>query len=112
MHTLMKHAYAYVQPSDIEGLSPVILENMALGTPVICSDIQENVFVVEETAMTFRRGDVAHLREVLGYALTTPTRLTANAECARMRAREKFSWDAVVDEHLKLFGAVTRFDRS
>lgn len=110
-HTLMRHAYAYVQPSDIEGLSPVILENMALETPVICSDIQENVFVVEDTAMTFRRGDVAHLREVLGYALSTPTRLTANAECAKRRAREKFSWDAVVDEHLKLFGSV-RSDRS
>ncbi|MDZ7634107.1 MAG: glycosyltransferase [Bacteroidales bacterium] len=30
---LMKNAYAYVQPSLIEGLSPVILTVMGLGTP-------------------------------------------------------------------------------
>jgi hypothetical protein len=28
--TLMKQAYAYVQPSDIEGLSPVMLSVMGL----------------------------------------------------------------------------------
>ena len=40
---LMKNAYTYIQPSDVEGLSPVILMVMGLGTPLICSDIQENI---------------------------------------------------------------------
>jgi glycosyltransferase involved in cell wall biosynthesis len=111
-HTLMRHAYAYVQPSVIEGLSPVILENMALGTPVICSDIPENVFVVENTALTFRRGDVENLGETLEYALACPVQLRFNAVCARERALKKFSWTAVVEEHVDLFGSVARPSRS
>lgn len=104
-HTLMRHAYAYVQPSDIEGLSPVILENMALRTPLICSDIPQNLFVVADTALTFRRGDVGHLLEVLAFALANPERLATNAALARERAEAQFSWDAVLEEHLRLFRA-------
>ena len=40
---LMKNAYVYIQPSLIEGLSPVILTVMGLGTPLVCSDIVETV---------------------------------------------------------------------
>ena len=43
----MQNAYAYVQPSDIEGLSPVILSVMGFGTPLICSNIKENLYLVK-----------------------------------------------------------------
>jgi glycosyltransferase involved in cell wall biosynthesis len=48
---LMKYAYAYVQPSDVEGLSPVILEAAYLGAPVICSDIVQNQYAMGEAAL-------------------------------------------------------------
>ena len=105
--TLMRNAYAYVQPSDIEGLSPVVLENMGLGTPVICSDIEENLYVVADTALTFRRGDVEHLLHILARALAEPERLCENAVRARERALREFSWEAVVDAHVRVFEAAT-----
>ena len=55
--TLMKQAYAYVQPSDIEGLSPVMLSVMGLGTPLICSDIKENKYIAHEDALLFKKSD-------------------------------------------------------
>lgn len=103
--TLMRNAYAYIQPSDVEGLSPVILENMGLGTPVICSDIRENVYVVGETAMLFKQGNVSDLTAVLESALQHPEQLGANSVRAQRRAAEKFSWSAVVDSHVALFEA-------
>jgi glycosyltransferase involved in cell wall biosynthesis len=103
VHTLMKHSYAYVQPSDIEGLSPVILENMGLGTPVICSDIPENVYAVGDTALTFNHGDADDLARVLRRALDDPDLLRSNAERAAQRAEQKFSWEAVADQHAELF---------
>lgn len=102
-HVLMKNAYAYIQPSDIEGLSPVILENMGLLTPIICSDIQENIYVVGDTALSFSKSNIEDLRRVLQYALDNPQVLTKNAEKAKIRAKERFSWDAVTDEHIHLF---------
>ncbi len=103
VHTLMRNAYAYVQPSEIEGLSPVILENMGLGTPVICSDIRENLYVVGDTAVTFRSADTHDLREKLVYALENPLQLERNAIAAKARAEQNFSWDSVTQQHEEIF---------
>ena len=103
VHSLMRNAYAYVQPSDLEGLSPVILENMALGTPVICSDIKENLFVVGDTALTFRKSDTDDLVRVFRYALDHPEVLIANAARALKRATDNFSWEAVTTQHEVVF---------
>jgi glycosyltransferase involved in cell wall biosynthesis len=103
VHTLMKCAYAYIQPSDIEGLSPVILENMGLGTPVICSDIPENLYAVGDTAITFKKGDADDLARALRHALDSPGMLQNNAARALQRADERFNWEAVADQHARLF---------
>lgn len=102
-HALMKHAYAYIQPSDIEGLSPVVLENMGLGTPVICSDIQENRYVVADTALQFRKGDIEDCRRQLEVALASPERLRELGAAGRRRAREHFSWGRVTEAHEIVF---------
>ncbi len=102
-HALMKHAYAYIQPSDVEGLSPVILENMGLRTPIICSDIQENRYVVGESGRLFRKGDSDDLLRVLQWSLDTPQELAAMGEEGYRRASSLFSWDAVTREHVRVF---------
>jgi glycosyltransferase involved in cell wall biosynthesis len=103
VHTLMRNAYAYVQPSDLEGLSPVVLENMGLGTPVICSDIRENLYVVGDTAVTFGKGDVSDLKAKLIFALNNAPELATNAVAAKERAAAHFSWDAVTRQHEEIF---------
>jgi glycosyltransferase involved in cell wall biosynthesis len=102
-HALMKHAYAYIQPSDVEGLSPVILENMGLRTPVICSDIQENRYVVGESGRLFRKGDTDDLLRTLQWSLEHPAELAAMGEEGYRRASSLFSWDSVTREHLRIF---------
>jgi len=103
LFALMKHAYAYVQPSDIEGLSPVILENMALGTPLICSDIPENEFVVGDTAVLFRRGDIEDLQRKLEWALSNPESMRQNGARGRDRARGLFNWDKCARSYERVF---------
>jgi glycosyltransferase involved in cell wall biosynthesis len=103
VHGLMKHAYAYIQPSDIEGLSPVVLENMGLGTPIVCSDIVENRYVVGDTALLFRKGDSDDLLEQLRRALADPEALRENGRMGQRRASELFSWDRVTEAHEIVF---------
>lgn len=105
VHALMKNAYAYIQPSDLEGLSPVILENMGLQTPIICSDIKENIYVVGDTALTFNRGNIDDLARVLRIALDSPHALKENAIKAKKRASSQFSWEVVTDQHVDVFAA-------
>lgn len=111
LFAVMKHAYAYVQPSDIEGLSPVILENMGLGTPLIVSDIPENLFVVGGTAVPFKRGNVDDLRAKLEWALDHPDELRANGMRGRERAAREFDWDACALAYERIFAELTQARR-
>lgn len=100
---LMKNAYCYIQPSDVEGLSPVVLNVMGLGTPIICSDIQENLYAVDDTATLFKKGDMESLRDRLQYSLESRDDILQNARRAQERALSKFNWNQVALDHQKIF---------
>ena len=100
---LMKYAYAYVQPSDVEGLSPVVLNVMGLGTPIICSDIRENMYIVENDAFTFEKGNVDSLQQALEGSLNSYDKLLEKAERGKLRILTVFSWDIVTQEHETIF---------
>jgi glycosyltransferase involved in cell wall biosynthesis len=102
---LMKHAYCYIQPSDVEGLSPVILNVMGIGTPIICSDIKENIFAVSDTAILFESGNVNSLINALGKSLINYESLNKKAQDAKTRASELFSWEKVALEHEHIFNS-------
>lgn len=99
---LMKNAYAYVQPSLIEGLSPVILTVMGLGTPLICSDIVENKFICGNNAITFRSGDVNSLSMQLQYTLGHHDEIQNNANRGSIDIANRFNWDKITDQYIEL----------
>lgn len=101
--TLMKNAYVYVQPSDIEGLSPVVLSVMGLGTPLICSNIKENMYLVKEDAITFEKSNIDDLREKLEYALNNRAEHEAMAARAKQRILKEYSWETITDQYIELF---------
>jgi glycosyltransferase involved in cell wall biosynthesis len=100
---LMKNAYAYIQPSDVEGLSPVILMVMGLGTPLICSDIPENLYIVRDHATTFKKGSTDDLRIQLQFALEHPDVIRQLADAGAPSVRKRFNWGTITDQHIELF---------
>lgn len=100
---LMLNSYCYIQPSDVEGLSPVVLSVMGLGVPLIVSDIEENVYAVQDTAMKFVQSDIASLTEKINYAEDNPEAIIELAKNAQKRALKEFNWDKVTDDHIRLF---------
>ncbi|HVZ97930.1 MAG TPA: glycosyltransferase family 4 protein [Chitinophagaceae bacterium] len=100
---LIKNAYAYIQPSLIEGLSPVILTVMAIGTPLICSDIQENLFITRSNALQFVSGNAGSLREKINYALNNHQAILENACRGKEDVSERFNWDKITDQYIELF---------
>lgn len=100
---LMKHAYCYIQPSDVEGLSPIVLNVMGIGTPIICSDIKENIYAVADTANLFKQADVDSLHSALEFSLNSKDLIKEKAQLARKRALSLFSWDSVAQEHVRVF---------
>lgn len=100
---LMKNAYCYIQPSLIEGLSPVILTVMGLGTPLICSDIPENRFITGDNATLFVSGSSESLRDKMSYVLENPEQLKEMAGNGRIDILSRFNWDNVAKKYLELF---------
>lgn len=103
LEQLFGHAYLFVLPSHLEGLSVALLESMAHGVPALVSDIRENVEVVEEDGFVFRVGDVGHLGETLAALLADERRVRAMTERVRQAARAKCSWDTVAALHDEIY---------
>lgn len=100
---LMRNCYCYIQPSDVEGLSPVVLTVMGLGVPLIVSDIEENIYAVEDTATTFKKGDIASLASQIKYAENNHAYILDLSERAQKRALQQFNWDKVTEDHIRVF---------
>ncbi|CAN5804950.1 glycosyltransferase [soil metagenome] len=100
---LMLNSYCYIQPSDVEGLSPVVLSVMGLGVPMIVSDIEENIYAVQDTATAFKQGNIESLTEKINFAEDNYTTMKTLSERAKERALSEFNWDKVTEQHIQLF---------
>jgi glycosyltransferase involved in cell wall biosynthesis len=105
---LIKNAFIYVQPSLIEGLSPVILTVMGLGTPLICSDIDENKFITRENATHFESGNIVSLTEQINYSINNIDKLKKIAKIGRDDILNRFKWDSITSQYVELFKNKTK----
>jgi glycosyltransferase involved in cell wall biosynthesis len=103
VNTLIRNAYCYIQPSDVEGLSPVVLTVMGLNVPMIVSDIEENVYAVQDTVRMFEKATIPSLTEEINYCETHYTDMQALALRAQERALSVFNWENVADKHVEIF---------
>jgi glycosyltransferase involved in cell wall biosynthesis len=104
----MKHAYCYIQPSDVEGLSPVLLNVMFLKTPIICSNIRENVFAVDNTALLFEKSNPDSLKAALEKSLENEEEISDLAVRAQKRVISLFTWERVAIQHEEVFRTFLR----
>lgn len=97
---LVAAADVFIFPSTVEAMSMMLLEAMALGAPVIASDIIENTQVLPDAAWTFAAGDADDLARAYREYKAQPTQ--AVHERCRERAdfvRAHYSWDRIAAEY-------------
>ena len=102
MAELFSHALLFVLPSELEGMSVVLLEAMKMGVPVLVSDIPENRCVVEQAGVTFRSGDVESLRTELR-DLLDDTELTARWSSKVVQQVRPYDWSLSVKHYEKVY---------
>jgi len=102
---ILAAADLFVLHSDSEGLSHALLEAMAIGLPVVATDIPGNSAVIRDgvEGLLVRPRDVGALTAAIETILTDPSRAAALGVAARHRVQECFSLDRMVDAHLALF---------
>lgn len=103
LEELFSNAYCFVLPSDIEGMAIGLLEAMSYGNCCLVSDIRENVEVVQEFAEHFEHSNVSDLKAHLEKLLNNPEVAQNYKAQAADYICNKYSWDKVVDETLRLY---------
>jgi exopolysaccharide biosynthesis WecB/TagA/CpsF family protein len=103
LEELYSNAYAFVLPSDVEGMALSLLEAMSYGTCCLVSDICENTEVTEDKAFQFAKGDVKDLRRQLVYLLEHPDEVRKYADESSDFICGKYNWDEVVEETLSCY---------
>lgn len=100
---LYSNAYLYTLPSDLEGMPLSLLEAMSYGNCCLVSDIAECAEVVEDKALIFRKSDVSDLAEKIQFACDHPEMVADFKSQAADFICEKYNWDEVAAETIKLY---------
>jgi glycosyltransferase involved in cell wall biosynthesis len=96
--------------SDREGLPNVVLEAMAAGLSIICTDFESasEVLPSPSLGLIIPRNDDSALAETVLALLDDPARCRQIGEAARTHARSAFSWERLVWEMEGLYDGLEK----
>ncbi len=109
---IFSNAYAFVHPSDSEGLPIVVLEAMAYSNGVLVSDIPEHLEVINADGgpygFNFKKGEINDLRKQLQYVNDNPAEVKQFGESAREFVLENYNWQKITGETAQLYEEVLK----
>ncbi len=97
LHALFLNAFAYVHPSESEGLPIAVLEEMSYGKCVLSSDIPENLELTENYGLTFRRGNQTELKEKMAFMFEHPEEIQKIGKKARAHIAKTYDWKDIAE---------------
>jgi glycosyltransferase involved in cell wall biosynthesis len=106
LYDLYARAWAFIYPSHFEGFGLPILEAMAAGIPMACSNVEPMASLAGEAALRFDPKDVNAIAAAM-LRLTEDEALRAQLAEAGPRQAAKFSWRATAEGTLAALSGAT-----
>lgn len=103
LEELYSNCYAYVLPSDVEGMPMSLLEAMAFGRCCVTSDIPECADVLADNGVTFEKGSPDSLRAALQGLLADAGHAGSLGAAAKAHVEKTYNWDSVVERTLDIY---------
>lgn len=103
---LYSNAYIYCLPSDVEGMPLSLLEALSYGNCCLVSDIEECTSVVENRAVTFKKGNVTDLKNKLKWLIDNEDVVDRYRNGVAEFICKKYNWNEVVEKTLDLYMGV------
>jgi glycosyltransferase involved in cell wall biosynthesis len=104
---LYHSADVFVLPSDREGMPLVLLEALAMGLPIVATDVPGNrdVVIDGQNGILVPPGDPGSFRQALLTVASDPAHYRSLSARSRQLAR-KYSWDAVEAQFARLYSGM------
>ena len=103
LEEIYSNAYAYVIPSNLEGMSIGLLEAMAYGNAIIASDIPEIQEVSADDAIYFKCGDSKDLADKLQMINNNSQKAAELKKDVVRHVNEMYNWDKIADKVSALY---------
>lgn len=100
-------ARVLAMPSSYEGFGFPVLEAMAVGTPVVASNVSSLPEIAEDAALLVPPGDEVALAEAI-HELLEDNQLRAELRAKGLKQAQKFSWSRTAEETVRVYRAVAR----
>jgi glycosyltransferase involved in cell wall biosynthesis len=100
---LLAHAFCCIQATEVGGTHPALIEAMGQGNLVVANDTPENVEVLGDTGVLYRKNDIEDLAGCLQKISDDPRAFESLRRAAQARVRECYSWPGIVAQYLELF---------
>ena len=100
---IIKNAKLFIFPSSVEAMSIMLLEVAALGLPIVCSDIPENVSVMEGNTIYFKSEDDKELTEKIEFCLNNYEEILKKTEKTKKWVLKKYKWKSICDEYKEIY---------
>lgn len=98
LQELFSNAYAYVLPSESEGLPISLLEAASYGRALIASDIPANAEVAAGIGYLFKNTNVADLAHKMQYAIDHPDEMLFAGKSAKEHVVKNYDWSEITKE--------------
>lgn len=106
LREIYSNTYAVCLPSDIEGMSLSLLEALAYGNALLCSDIPENTSVAKNHALYFKKSDTNDLAKKLKLLCSDSDFAKKLKKGADDFILSKYSRKDVALSHFKLYKSI------
>lgn len=106
LREIYSNTYAVCLPSDIEGMSLSLLEALAYGNALLCSDIPENTSVAKNHALYFKKSDTNDLAKKLKLLCSDSDFAKKLKKGADNFILSKYSRKDVALSHFKLYKSI------
>ena len=106
LREINSNTYAVCLPSDIEGMSLSLLEALAYGNALLCSDIPENTSVAKNHALYFKKSDTNDLAKKLKLLCSDSDFAKKLKKGADDFILSKYSRKDVALSHFKLYKSI------
>lgn len=108
LRELYSNAYLVVHPSQMEGLSIVVLEALSYGNCLLVSDTAENQEALGGRGLTFRANDPEDLARQMQRLLDSPDEVQGMRDRVRAHWSASKDWEGVTEETMRVYESLVQ----